>query len=87
MFTSLTDIDHATLKMSFPNDYIANEAYNKAVCDYFLEIFRHLEQSEKNMLLKLKVVRKNVNCTNLVIALFERNDFKLFESFLKVSFT
>ena len=82
--TRLTDIDFATLKMSFPADYIANEAFNKAVCDYFLEVFRHIEQSEKSMLLKLGIVKKSISCTNLVVALFERNDFKLFEGFLKV---
>ena len=71
--------------MSFPSDYVTNEVYNKAVCDYYLEIFKHLEISERSILSKLGIIKRSINCTNLIMALFERNDFKLFESFLKVS--
>lgn len=84
-FATLTDIDAATLKMNFPSDYVANETYNKAVCDYFLEIFRHIESSERSLLLKLKVIKKSIQCTSLIASLFERNDFRLFESILKVA--
>lgn len=83
--TSLTDIDHLSNSMVFPSDYLKNEKFNYSVLEYFKEIFKHIEQTENNLLVHLKVTKKNINCSNLLIALFERNDFQLFEGFIKVA--
>lgn len=74
------------MKLTFPGDYVSNEGYRYAVCYYFREIFKHLQQSENNMLVHLGVTKKNINCDNLMMALFERNDFELFTGFIEVHY-
>lgn len=81
-FAILTELDSLSTKMSFPQDYQAFERLNKRICEFFLETLKRLLDLENSILLKLGVIRRSISPSNMLMALFERNDFVLIENIL-----
>ena len=79
-----TDVDSLLETMKFPQDFVKDEATNIAIATYFRELFWQIKLAEDSKVCKARDPSTVLPALQLITALFESNDFEVFEFLIKV---
>lgn len=71
--------------MKFPEDFTAGEGISMGIATFFKDVFMQIKLAEASKIFKARDQQTVLETVHLISALFESNDFELFDNLLKVA--